>query len=231
MHLNPSFCTHRRALVGCILTDQVPYMIVTSAFFVASDVILLAQYMFYAAKKGPILVDKAVPLLSDERKGEGSATISPIRQNFRRIVVIMVLCLALAAFIVSIKGGTWWWPFKEEVTVDPLPLCSPPPASTDPVLVLVGTLLSWFANITYIAARMPQIILNYRRRSCEGLSSLMFICSISGNAAYALAILLKMHVTSALFWENTSPYLFSCLATILTDLVILYQARIFSQLQ
>ena len=88
---------------------------------------------------------------------------------------------------------------------------------------LIGTALAWAANTAYVAARVPQILLNRRRGSVEvsrvglerpsppprhrpashlafstphphlmqGLSRLMFLCSVGGNGSYSLSILLR----------------------------------------
>jgi len=87
--------------------------------------------------------------------------------------------------------------------------------------------LSWGANIIYVAARVPQLYKNYQRKSVEGLSMLMFFCSIGGNSSFALAILLRAQGRLLAFWVDTFPYLLSCLVTIVCDLGILLQSKIY----
>lgn len=41
----------------------------------------------------------------------------------------------------------------------------------------------------YLASRVPQILLNYRRKSCEGVSILFFMFAGMGNLTYVMSIL------------------------------------------
>ena len=51
-----------------------------------------------------------------------------------------------------------------------------------------GSIVGWFATIMYILGRLPQIYYNYRKKSTEGLSILMFVFSILGNVFYLITI-------------------------------------------
>ncbi|KAJ1988232.1 hypothetical protein EDC05_005432, partial [Coemansia umbellata] len=42
----------------------------------------------------------------------------------------------------------------------------------------------------FLGARIPQLIKNYQKKSCNGLSIGMFIFSILGNVAFTLSLLL-----------------------------------------
>jgi uncharacterized protein with PQ loop repeat len=54
---------------------------------------------------------------------------------------------------------------------------------------IAGSVVGWFSTSMYIIGRLPQIYLNYQRKSTEGLSILMFLFSILGNVFYLLCIL------------------------------------------
>ncbi|CAA7389070.1 unnamed protein product [Spirodela intermedia] len=66
----------------------------------------------------------------------------------------------------------------------------------------VGTFLGWAMAVIYMGGRLPQICLNMRRGTVEGLSSLMFGFALVGNATYVASILV-----SSLDWSRISPNL------------------------
>ena len=53
---------------------------------------------------------------------------------------------------------------------------------------IIGTCVAWVTTCLYILGRIPQLIHNYKRRSTEGLSKLMYVFTILGNMCYLLSI-------------------------------------------
>jgi uncharacterized protein with PQ loop repeat len=53
--------------------------------------------------------------------------------------------------------------------------------------IIVGTSIAWVTTSFYIIGRIPQLIHNYKRRSTEGLSKLMYVFTILGNLFYLLS--------------------------------------------
>lgn len=53
---------------------------------------------------------------------------------------------------------------------------------------VVGQVFGYLCTVAYIASRMPQLILNYRRKTTEGLSMLFFLFACLGNLTYVLSI-------------------------------------------
>lgn len=51
-----------------------------------------------------------------------------------------------------------------------------------------GQVFGYLCAVFYIASRVPQLILNYRRKTTEGLSMLFFIFACLGNVTYVLSI-------------------------------------------
>ncbi|UKZ71340.1 uncharacterized protein TrAtP1_012300 [Trichoderma atroviride] len=52
----------------------------------------------------------------------------------------------------------------------------------------LGQVFGYFCAALYIASRLPQLILNWRRKTTEGLSMLFFLFACLGNATYVLSI-------------------------------------------
>ena len=53
---------------------------------------------------------------------------------------------------------------------------------------LGAELLGYFSAACYLGARIPQILKNWREKSCEGLSLLFFLLSLLGNATYGAGV-------------------------------------------
>ncbi|XP_078436241.1 vacuolar lysine transporter YPQ1-like isoform X2 [Wolffia australiana] len=84
-----------------------------------------------------------------------------------------------------------------------------------------GVLLGWMMAVIYMAGRLPQIILNIRRGSLEGLSPIMFLLAILGNASYVGSILVRSVEWKRL--RDNAPWLLDATACVLLDLFILAQ--------
>ncbi|KZV33933.1 hypothetical protein F511_04158 [Dorcoceras hygrometricum] len=64
----------------------------------------------------------------------------------------------------------------------------------------IGSYLGWGMTAIYLGGRLPQICLNIRRGSAEGLNPLMFVFALVGNATYVASILVK-----SLDWLKLRP--------------------------
>ncbi|KAH9307860.1 hypothetical protein KI387_035771, partial [Taxus chinensis] len=64
----------------------------------------------------------------------------------------------------------------------------------------LGTWLGWLMAAIYMGGRIPQISLNIKRGTVEGLNPLMFIFALIGNATYVGSIIVR-----TLKWENLKP--------------------------
>ncbi|CAD6587450.1 MAG: hypothetical protein CYPHOPRED_003917 [Cyphobasidiales sp. Tagirdzhanova-0007] len=93
---------------------------------------------------------------------------------------------------------------------------------------LAGRVSAWICAVFYLTSRMPQIWKNFRRRSVEGLSSLLFVAAFHGNLFYVLSV-----VTSPLVQEEEGyliesiPFLLGSGGTLAFDIMILMQSCIY----
>lgn len=53
---------------------------------------------------------------------------------------------------------------------------------------LSGQIFGYLCTVAYIASRLPQLILNWRRKTTDGLSMLFFLFACLGNITYVLSI-------------------------------------------
>jgi uncharacterized protein with PQ loop repeat len=85
----------------------------------------------------------------------------------------------------------------------PSPLPRPPisHAPREAIIEIVGRIFSWMSTILYLGSRPPQLYKNYRRKSTEGLSPLLFMAAFSGNLFYSSSLL-----TNPNAWADFPPY-------------------------
>lgn len=86
---------------------------------------------------------------------------------------------------------------------------------------MIGTILGWAMTVIYLSSRLPQIVMNVKRGSVEGLSPTMFILAVTGNATYLASILLRSTAPSKLV--PNLPWIVDAILCIFLDMVILFQ--------
>jgi len=88
-------------------------------------------------------------------------------------------------------------------------------------LQTTGTVLGWVSAVIYLNSRLPQVYKNWKSKSVEGLSALMFFCAVMGNLTYAAGVLIK-----ASGWDDVNaamPWLVGSVGTIIFDFIIVIQ--------
>ena len=91
---------------------------------------------------------------------------------------------------------------------------------------IAGSVVGWFSTSMYIIGRFPQIYLNYKRKSTEGLSILMFTFSILGNVFYLVCIL--TFSTEPEYINANMPWIILVIVTVSLDFFVMYQWRLYS---
>ncbi|PYI12159.1 PQ loop repeat protein [Aspergillus sclerotiicarbonarius CBS 121057] len=62
-------------------------------------------------------------------------------------------------------------------------------SSNDLTMDPLGQVFGYLCAVLYLGSRLPQILLNYRRKSTDGVSLLFFLFACIGNLTYVLSIL------------------------------------------
>lgn len=167
---------------------------------------------------------------------------NPWLHNALSLVAVWVV--GAAGWFISYKMGAW-------DVEDGLPDGGDNTVSRQPQAV-IGMILGYFSAACYLwyvsnpvvsahslgvtiglqeanqchSARIPQIIKNYREKSCEGLALLFFLLSLTGNFTYGASVIAysqeRDYVVRAL------PWLLGSLGTMLEDFVIFAQFRLYS---
>lgn len=66
-----------------------------------------------------------------------------------------------------------------------------PSSSKSRYQLLIGRISAWISATLYLTSRLPQIWKNWSRKSCEGLSVLLFLFAFMGNITYVASILIN----------------------------------------
>ncbi|KAK4239861.1 putative vacuolar amino acid transporter YPQ3 [Achaetomium macrosporum] len=121
----------------------------------------------------------AVPLVSEEPV----VAAVPLRPTTR-----LQACAfnTLAILMVSAAGVAGWWLSR----TDGQHPGEGDDGRNDPLeFNLLGQIFGWLCAALYLGSRVPQLLLNWRRKSTEGVSVLFFLFACLGNLTYVLSIL------------------------------------------
>jgi len=95
---------------------------------------------------------------------------------------------------------------------------------------IIGRISAWMCVVFYLTSRMPQIWMNFTRRSTEGLSVLLFLAAFHGNLFYVGSVLTSPLVQQEEgYLLESTPFLLGSGGTLAFDLMILFQACIYSK--
>lgn len=89
-----------------------------------------------------------------------------------------------------------------------------------------GQIFGYLCAVLYLGSRLPQILLNFERKSCDGISFLFFLFACLGNLTYVISIL-ALGVTPRYLLVNAS-WLAGSVGTLLLDGVIFIQFWVYN---
>lgn len=94
--------------------------------------------------------------------------------------------------------------------------------------VIIGNIFAWLSTIIFLMSRLPQILLNYQRKSVTGLSFVTFFNIAIANQLFLISILINLlDINSSLlrfkFILENLPWIVGSSGTILFDGILLLQ--------
>ncbi|KAL1924255.1 uncharacterized protein VTP21DRAFT_7290 [Calcarisporiella thermophila] len=188
-------------LMGVIMEDLLFTQFLLGVYYVCADVCIISQVYYYRAKRLE-QIEEATPLLDN---GESRRLFSP----FDILVVVMTVMM-----VISLVGVYSFWDAS-----------SVGKTLADNYLKWVPRIVGWSSCLFYLCSRMPQIIKNFRQKSCEGLSPFLFFFAVLGNTSYILSILL--HSLESRYLLINMPWLLGSFGTLLFDFTIFVQFILF----
>ncbi|KAK9461040.1 uncharacterized protein V1516DRAFT_674847 [Lipomyces oligophaga] len=91
----------------------------------------------------------------------------------------------------------------------------------------LGQLFGWFCAAVYVTSRIPQIVLNYQRKSCERTSLINFLFASGGNFMFITSILVLDH--SFHYLLVNSSWLCGTFFSLMLDYMIVFQSWHYDQ--
>lgn len=232
------------SFTSCLFNDVVlKFQIYLSVFFLCNDVVLCYQYYYYNSvyprkyspvaraaqstqenSEDPFVTDRSVHVSGNvhirghERSlsevptpssGYSSTSNSPKQGN--------ILAAAAAGFgtaeaapVIGEKGAETAGVFSKEA---------------------LGLVLAWGCTFVYCGSRCPQLYKNYKRKSVEGISPLLFGLALLGNLAYTLSIVTSCEFiyddSKTDFFMRELPYILGSSGTIVFDMLYFYQRHLY----
>ncbi|KAI1771301.1 PQ-loop-domain-containing protein [Hypoxylon cercidicola] len=200
-------------ILGAVLQGVLPTMLILAIYYTIADFVLLAQCFYYKgftwkdelppSQPKPPRVNVGEPtertgllnghLHERERRGSGWSHLSPAVPLVSEPAIPpppaptrlqSVIWNAVAMLMVCVAGVVGWLLSRQY---------SPGHADTPgdqglPSFDVWGQIFGWLCAVLYLGSRLPQLLLNWRRKSTEGVSILFFLFACLGNLTYVLSI-------------------------------------------
>ncbi|KGL78134.1 Lysosomal amino acid transporter 1, partial [Tinamus guttatus] len=86
-----------------------------------------------------------------------------------------------------------------------------------------GYVCGYLSCVFYLGSRFPQLYKNFRRRSTEGTSYVLFALAMMGNGTYGLSLVLKMPAAEsfrALYFLHRLPWLIGSFGVLFLDIFV-----------
>ena len=101
-----------------------------------------------------------------------------------------ILLNAFAIALVCAAGVLGWYiSVRSTPSSKSYPDDEPSPSKAPLTFDVWGQIFGYFCAVLYLGSRLPQLLLNYRRKSTEGVSLLFFLFACIGNLTYVFSIL------------------------------------------
>lgn len=239
-------------LAGAIWADLVPTVIALAIYFCIADFVLISQCLYYnhinasrarqlstastaPSEESPLLTRRRssdLGLPGSHRRRSSAMSGTHHRDSLTKILeeddgpngsawvrntlsILAVIAAGTAGWAIAWQSGVWT-PTPEAGNGVGLHKAAP----------LGAEILGYFSAVCYLGARIPQIVKNYKDKSCEGLALLFFLLSLMGNATYGAGIL--AHSLERDYILTNLPWLIGSLGTMAEDGIIFLQFRMYA---
>ncbi|CDO92824.1 unnamed protein product [Kluyveromyces dobzhanskii CBS 2104] len=233
-------------LLGAMLQHLLPTMIILAAYYTIADIILLIQCLFYG-QDGPVdpvhlspanpmnenvlqdVFHERQPLLTGQAHNErnvyveapssASETTSLSAKKSAEGAFKSQLLNFVIVFSVILAGFlSWYISYIKN------------PHQKEPELDLhmnwLAQSFGYLSAVLYLGSRVPQILLNFQRKSCEGVSFLFFLFACLGNTTFIVSVL-SISVAPRYLLVNAS-WLIGSSGTLIMDFIIFIQFFIYN---
>lgn len=194
-------CNSKLSTLGTFLTNQLPIQRLTAAYFVLSDLLILGQIIYYGNRANPTkdeINDNSAEAADSTNTYITSTATTPSERSpllgstSSKPQLLAIAAICVIAYILP--------PAHASITANDPRLCDAP-IQVAPIFQILGSIAGWFSGCLYLFSRIPQVIMNYRHKSVEGLSVALFAITSVGNVAYGLQICMRF-VTQILLLQG-----------------------------
>lgn len=224
-------------VVGGIAQNVLPTMLILAIYYTLADIVLLIQSLLYGTHKkvDPIHLSPANPLLEDvldeiiHPSDSSSETdrLLPDRKPVSTLSSEFYNAIMVGLVLVAGIGG-WYISYVRSSHHNQN---SPPNhdhgKDDDLEFNIVGQVFGYLSAVFYLGSRVPQILLNIKRKSCDGISFMFFFFACMGNLTYVLSIL-SIGVSWKYLLVNMS-WLLGSVGTLGMDLMIFAQFFMYNE--
>lgn len=235
-------------IIGAVLQGVLPTMIILAVYYTVADIVLLIQCLVYNNRNSKQVdythLNPATPLLDEEyhyhhhhhhhqhqhqNENYGTQTYEqqeeqdeeadePLPRWKEALYNFLIISCVILSGIIG-----WWFSSSNEKHHR-----SGGDNDDDKYkLDFWGQIFGWLCAVFYLGSRVPQILLNYERKSCEGVSFLFFVFACLGNLTYVISILVKDQSKAYLILN--ASWLAGSIGTLIEDFIIFIQFWIYNQ--
>lgn len=215
-------------VLGAVLQGVLPTMIILAVYYTLADIVLLWQCLLYGNGSQPDYVhlspanpmgeDVLETVLSGDYSNENQMGGMQTSENRSPLMSALYKCL-MVLLVVSAGLISWYISYLRNDGKKKAP--------ADLVFDPLGQAFGWLCAFLYLGSRIPQILLNYQRKSCEGVSFMFFLFACIGNLTYVISIL-AIDMSWHYIWINSS-WLAGSLGTLALDFTIFVQFFLYNE--
>lgn len=233
-------CGDLLSFTSCLLNDVVlKFQVYLSLFFLLNDVTLCYQFYYYNSAYPRKHLQHAAPLDSAPEAFSSELETPTGNIHIRNSAVHESTSLTPPSGSSSSSfGSVAVVAAMNAASVKAMPISddfSAPEGVFSGLSAIsstnIGFVLAWGCTFVYMASRCPQLLKNYRRKSVDGVSPMLFGSALAGNLTYTLSILTSCEFLydpnrSAFFWRQL-PYIMGSAGTIVFDIAYFYQRHLY----
>ncbi|KAJ1956932.1 hypothetical protein EC988_001085 [Linderina pennispora] len=194
--------------LGCIILKQRPFQIFLSSYFVVSGIILIIQYFLYRGN-APRPTEPA----SDATE---YTSLLPSSDDGRKMPWQRKSVWFMVAWIVGV--ALFWTVVRHWHVI-----------GSSISMQAVGMAMAWGSTMFFHISRLPQLWLNWKRQSVEGLAKSMFMVTFSANGTYAISLIIIMATGDADVFRRSLAFLYGAIGSMLLDVFVLMQCHMFDR--
>ena len=195
------------SLISAFTKELNVVIIYTSIFHIILDLIIIIQVLYYKFYYQSI-TNEVLPLIQYENTITNTNNVNKFSLFETSIIIFSLIFIFINCL------GIYY--FNESRYFD--------------ISIFIANILGWITTFIFIISRIPQIYLNYTKKSTEGLSLYTFILLTITNLLFLSSILVLIpneESNQIEFIIYNIQWILGCTVTILFDFVIFYQFIIY----